>query len=155
MLLYSVLLSFTSDSFTHFQLSVYTCLMPDNSPLNLALKIDSFDPHSAFERWVWHVDIRAIISCFLAVHGVRCWFCYREICSHKDKLILSIIIEEKIYLLLRLSLLVSLICAQNEKFVLSTAKLWSLKLTFLQDGECRSAGGDSRQWHSVCSGLRP
>ncbi|XP_008321633.1 cleft lip and palate transmembrane protein 1-like protein isoform X4 [Cynoglossus semilaevis] len=40
------------------QLSVYTCLMPDNSPLNLALKIDSFDPHSAFERTV-NVDLPA------------------------------------------------------------------------------------------------
>ncbi|XP_068999265.1 lipid scramblase CLPTM1L-like [Embiotoca jacksoni] len=34
------------------QLSVFTCLVPDNSPLNLAVKIDPFDPHSTFERQV-------------------------------------------------------------------------------------------------------
>ncbi|XP_062254431.1 lipid scramblase CLPTM1L-like [Platichthys flesus] len=34
------------------QLSVFTCLMPDNSQLSLAVKIDPFDPHSAFERQV-------------------------------------------------------------------------------------------------------
>ncbi|XP_061807546.1 lipid scramblase CLPTM1L-like [Nerophis lumbriciformis] len=34
------------------QLSVYTCLVPDNSQLNLAFRIDPFDPHSAFERQV-------------------------------------------------------------------------------------------------------
>ncbi|XP_067458137.1 lipid scramblase CLPTM1L-like [Thunnus thynnus] len=34
------------------QLSVFTCLVPDNSQLNLAVKIDSFDPHSTFERRV-------------------------------------------------------------------------------------------------------
>ncbi|XP_072317302.1 lipid scramblase CLPTM1L-like [Eucyclogobius newberryi] len=34
------------------QLSVFTCLIPDNSQLNLALKIDPFNPQSAFERQV-------------------------------------------------------------------------------------------------------
>lgn len=34
------------------QLSVFTCLIPDNSQLNLAFKIDPFDPHSSFERQV-------------------------------------------------------------------------------------------------------
>ncbi|KAM9783297.1 lipid scramblase CLPTM1L-like [Neosynchiropus ocellatus] len=34
------------------QMSVYTCLVPDNSPLNLALKVDPFDPQSSFERKV-------------------------------------------------------------------------------------------------------
>ncbi|KAM8827174.1 lipid scramblase CLPTM1L-like isoform 1-T1 [Synchiropus picturatus] len=34
------------------QLSVYTCLVPDNSPLNLAFRIDPFDPQSSFERQV-------------------------------------------------------------------------------------------------------
>ncbi|CAK6967571.1 lipid scramblase CLPTM1L-like [Scomber scombrus] len=34
------------------QLSVFTCLVPDNSQLNLAVKIDPFDPHSTFERQV-------------------------------------------------------------------------------------------------------
>ncbi|XP_042280077.1 cleft lip and palate transmembrane protein 1-like protein isoform X1 [Thunnus albacares] len=34
------------------QLSVFTCLVPDNSQLNLAVKIDPFDPHSTFERRV-------------------------------------------------------------------------------------------------------
>ncbi|XP_060906928.1 lipid scramblase CLPTM1L-like isoform X1 [Labrus mixtus] len=34
------------------QLSVFTCLVPDNSQLNLAVKIDSFNPHSTFERQV-------------------------------------------------------------------------------------------------------
>ncbi|XP_044063868.1 cleft lip and palate transmembrane protein 1-like protein isoform X2 [Siniperca chuatsi] len=34
------------------QLSVFTCLLPDNSQLNLAVKIDPFDPHSTFERQV-------------------------------------------------------------------------------------------------------
>ncbi|KAM8734816.1 lipid scramblase CLPTM1L-like [Acanthopagrus schlegelii] len=33
-------------------LSVFTCLEPDNSQLNLALKIDPFDPHSTYERQV-------------------------------------------------------------------------------------------------------
>ncbi|XP_077431317.1 lipid scramblase CLPTM1L-like [Vanacampus margaritifer] len=36
------------------QLTVYTCLVPDNSQLNLALRIDPFDPHSTFER---HVNV--------------------------------------------------------------------------------------------------
>lgn len=35
-----------------FQLSVFTCLVPDDSPLSLVVKIDPFDPHSTFERWV-------------------------------------------------------------------------------------------------------
>ncbi|XP_074510261.1 lipid scramblase CLPTM1L-like [Sebastes fasciatus] len=34
------------------QLSVFTCLLPDNSQLNLAVKVDPFDPHSTFERQV-------------------------------------------------------------------------------------------------------
>ncbi|XP_051921718.1 lipid scramblase CLPTM1L-like [Hippocampus zosterae] len=34
------------------QLSVFTCLVPDNSQLNLALRIDPFDPRSTFERQV-------------------------------------------------------------------------------------------------------
>lgn len=34
------------------QMSVFTCLVPDNSQLNLALKIDPFDPQSSFERQV-------------------------------------------------------------------------------------------------------
>ncbi|TMS11077.1 Cleft lip and palate transmembrane protein 1-like protein [Larimichthys crocea] len=34
------------------QMSVFTCLVPDNSQLNLAVKIDPFDPHSTFERQV-------------------------------------------------------------------------------------------------------
>ncbi|XP_068616420.1 lipid scramblase CLPTM1L-like [Brachionichthys hirsutus] len=34
------------------QLSVFTCLVPDNSQLNLAVKIHPFDPHSTFERQV-------------------------------------------------------------------------------------------------------
>ncbi|XP_029958754.1 cleft lip and palate transmembrane protein 1-like protein [Salarias fasciatus] len=34
------------------QMSVYTCLVPDNSPLNLEVKIDPFDPHSTFKRQV-------------------------------------------------------------------------------------------------------
>ncbi|KAM7420445.1 hypothetical protein PAMA_014931 [Pampus argenteus] len=34
------------------QLSVFTCLVPDKSQLNLAVKIDPFDPHSTFERQV-------------------------------------------------------------------------------------------------------
>ncbi|KAM6994516.1 lipid scramblase CLPTM1L-like isoform 2-T2 [Tautogolabrus adspersus] len=34
------------------QLSVFTCLVPDNSQLNLAVKIDPFNPHSTFERQV-------------------------------------------------------------------------------------------------------
>lgn len=34
------------------QLSVFTCLVPDNSQLNLAFKIDNFDPQSSFERQV-------------------------------------------------------------------------------------------------------
>lgn len=32
------------------QLSVFTCLVPDDSPLSLVVKIDPFDPHSTFER---------------------------------------------------------------------------------------------------------
>ncbi|KAM3614393.1 uncharacterized protein V6R79_013391 [Siganus canaliculatus] len=36
----------------NLQLSVFTCLEPDNSHLSLALKIDPFDPHSTFERQV-------------------------------------------------------------------------------------------------------
>uniref|UniRef100_A0A3B4F7J6 Lipid scramblase CLPTM1L n=1 Tax=Pundamilia nyererei TaxID=303518 RepID=A0A3B4F7J6_9CICH len=38
------------------QMSVFTCLVPDNSPLELAVKIDPFDPHSRFERKV-HVSL--------------------------------------------------------------------------------------------------
>ncbi|KAG8010205.1 Cleft lip and palate transmembrane protein 1-like protein [Nibea albiflora] len=34
------------------QMSVFTCLVPDNSQLHLAVKIDPFDPHSTFERQV-------------------------------------------------------------------------------------------------------
>lgn len=34
------------------QLSIFTCLVPDNSPLNLALRIDPFDPQSSFERQI-------------------------------------------------------------------------------------------------------
>ncbi|XP_028282189.1 cleft lip and palate transmembrane protein 1-like protein [Parambassis ranga] len=34
------------------QLSVFTCLVPDNSPLDLAVKIDPFDPYSRFARQV-------------------------------------------------------------------------------------------------------
>ncbi|XP_033983744.1 cleft lip and palate transmembrane protein 1-like protein [Trematomus bernacchii] len=34
------------------QLSVFTCLVPDNSQLNLVVRIDQFDPHSSFEREV-------------------------------------------------------------------------------------------------------
>ncbi|MEQ2242926.1 hypothetical protein ILYODFUR_001817 [Ilyodon furcidens] len=34
------------------QMSVYTCLVPDNSQLTLAVRVDPFDPHSAFERQV-------------------------------------------------------------------------------------------------------
>ncbi|XP_017265505.1 cleft lip and palate transmembrane protein 1-like protein isoform X3 [Kryptolebias marmoratus] len=34
------------------QLSVFTCLVPDNSPLSLALTVDPFDPYSTFERRV-------------------------------------------------------------------------------------------------------
>ncbi|KAK5862558.1 hypothetical protein PBY51_017940 [Eleginops maclovinus] len=34
------------------QLSVFTCLVPDNSQLHLAVRIDPFDPHSTFERQV-------------------------------------------------------------------------------------------------------
>nr|XP_046256786.1 cleft lip and palate transmembrane protein 1-like protein [Scatophagus argus] len=34
------------------QMSVFTCLVPDNSQLSLAVKIDPFDPHSTFERQV-------------------------------------------------------------------------------------------------------
>ncbi|KAM9309322.1 lipid scramblase CLPTM1L-like [Pholidichthys leucotaenia] len=34
------------------QMSVFTCLVPDNSPLHLAVKIDPFDPHMTFERKV-------------------------------------------------------------------------------------------------------
>ncbi|XP_078143461.1 lipid scramblase CLPTM1L-like [Centroberyx gerrardi] len=34
------------------QLSVFTCLVPDNSQLNLIMKIDPFDLHSTFERQV-------------------------------------------------------------------------------------------------------
>ncbi|XP_030012993.1 cleft lip and palate transmembrane protein 1-like protein isoform X2 [Sphaeramia orbicularis] len=34
------------------QMSVFTCFVPDNSQLNLALKIDPFDPYSTFERQV-------------------------------------------------------------------------------------------------------
>ncbi|KAG7234951.1 hypothetical protein INR49_003565 [Caranx melampygus] len=34
------------------QMSVFTCLVPDNSQLNLAVKIDPFDPHTTFERQV-------------------------------------------------------------------------------------------------------
>ncbi|KAK2844336.1 hypothetical protein Q5P01_010995 [Channa striata] len=34
------------------QLSVFTCLVPDNSQLNPAVKIDPFDPHATFERQV-------------------------------------------------------------------------------------------------------
>uniref|UniRef100_A0A1A8R0E5 Lipid scramblase CLPTM1L n=1 Tax=Nothobranchius rachovii TaxID=451742 RepID=A0A1A8R0E5_9TELE len=34
------------------QLSVFTCLQPDDSPLNLAVKLDPFDPDSTFEKQV-------------------------------------------------------------------------------------------------------
>ncbi|CAL8262055.1 unnamed protein product [Boreogadus saida] len=34
------------------QLSVFTCLVPEESPLNLILTVDPFDPHSAFEKRV-------------------------------------------------------------------------------------------------------
>ncbi|CAL9706283.1 unnamed protein product [Knipowitschia caucasica] len=34
------------------QLSLFTCLVPDNSQLHLALKIDPFDPQSSYERQV-------------------------------------------------------------------------------------------------------
>ncbi|XP_041843129.1 cleft lip and palate transmembrane protein 1-like protein [Melanotaenia boesemani] len=34
------------------QLSVFTCLLPDNSQLNLAVKVDPFDPHLTFENQV-------------------------------------------------------------------------------------------------------
>ncbi|XP_061531473.1 lipid scramblase CLPTM1L-like [Phycodurus eques] len=34
------------------QLSVFTCLVPENSQLNLALRIDPFDPRSTFQRQV-------------------------------------------------------------------------------------------------------
>uniref|UniRef100_A0A1A7X394 Lipid scramblase CLPTM1L n=2 Tax=Iconisemion striatum TaxID=60296 RepID=A0A1A7X394_9TELE len=34
------------------QLSVFTCLLPDNSPLNLAVKLEPFDPDSTFEKQV-------------------------------------------------------------------------------------------------------
>ncbi|XP_071326296.1 lipid scramblase CLPTM1L-like isoform X2 [Trachinotus anak] len=34
------------------QLSIFTCLVPDNSRLSLAVKIDPFDPHSTLERQV-------------------------------------------------------------------------------------------------------
>ncbi|KAF7665176.1 hypothetical protein LDENG_00152040 [Lucifuga dentata] len=34
------------------QLSVFTCLVPDDSQLNLAVRIDPFDPHSTFNRQV-------------------------------------------------------------------------------------------------------
>ncbi|CAG00010.1 unnamed protein product [Tetraodon nigroviridis] len=34
------------------QLSVFTCLVPDHSHLELAVKIDPFDPDSAFERYL-------------------------------------------------------------------------------------------------------
>ncbi|KAJ0066019.1 hypothetical protein NL108_001239 [Boleophthalmus pectinirostris] len=33
-------------------MSVFTCLVPDNSHLNLALKVDPFNPQSSFERQV-------------------------------------------------------------------------------------------------------
>ncbi|XP_035987020.1 cleft lip and palate transmembrane protein 1-like protein isoform X1 [Fundulus heteroclitus] len=34
------------------QMSVFTCLVPDNSQLTLALRVDPFEPHSTFERQV-------------------------------------------------------------------------------------------------------
>ncbi|CAN9514013.1 unnamed protein product [Ophioblennius macclurei] len=34
------------------QMSVFTCLVPDNSALNLEVKIDPFNPHSTFKRQV-------------------------------------------------------------------------------------------------------
>uniref|UniRef100_A0A3B3Y2W5 Lipid scramblase CLPTM1L n=1 Tax=Poecilia mexicana TaxID=48701 RepID=A0A3B3Y2W5_9TELE len=34
------------------QMSVFTCLVPDNSQLTLALRVDLFDPHSTFQRQV-------------------------------------------------------------------------------------------------------
>uniref|UniRef100_A0A8C5H167 Lipid scramblase CLPTM1L n=1 Tax=Gouania willdenowi TaxID=441366 RepID=A0A8C5H167_GOUWI len=34
------------------QLSVFSCLIPDNSPLRLEVKMDPFDPHTTFERLV-------------------------------------------------------------------------------------------------------
>ncbi|KAG7474827.1 cleft lip and palate transmembrane 1 [Solea senegalensis] len=57
------------------QLSVFTCLMPDNSQLNLALKIDPFDPHSAFERQVnvsLPAETRANGSLFAVVYVHKC-----------------------------------------------------------------------------------
>lgn len=38
------------------QLSVFTCLIPDNSPLSLALTVDPFDPYTTFMKWVWTMD---------------------------------------------------------------------------------------------------
>lgn len=32
------------------QLSVFTCLVPDNSHMNLIVRVDPFNPHTTFER---------------------------------------------------------------------------------------------------------
>ncbi|XP_072250707.1 lipid scramblase CLPTM1L-like isoform X2 [Leuresthes tenuis] len=37
---------------TRLQLSVFTCLVPDNSQLNLAVRVDPFDPQSTFQSQV-------------------------------------------------------------------------------------------------------
>ncbi|XP_013873246.1 cleft lip and palate transmembrane protein 1-like protein [Austrofundulus limnaeus] len=37
---------------SRLQVSVFTCLVPDNSQLHLALTVDPFDPYSTFERQV-------------------------------------------------------------------------------------------------------
>lgn len=34
------------------QLSVFTCLVPDNSHMDLIVRVDPFNPHATFERWV-------------------------------------------------------------------------------------------------------
>lgn len=34
------------------QLSVFTCLVPDNSHMDLIVREDPFNPHATFERWV-------------------------------------------------------------------------------------------------------
>lgn len=49
------------------QLSVFTCVMPENSQLNPAVKIDPFDPHSAFERWVRQVNMTGVKPCFCRI----------------------------------------------------------------------------------------
>lgn len=50
------------------QMSVFTCLVPDNSQLTLALRVDSFDPHSAFKRWVSHYERLFFAKVFIAVY---------------------------------------------------------------------------------------